>query len=118
MTTTLQSYLKCLDRLNVRMLSVCREMLEIRTRVTECLDSIQSETTVMDSVTRDNSAYPPATFDDEHQNITTVALNEPNAILPLSTTLDLSDLLRPLAHGRLSDYELGAQQQCMTRPRF
>jgi len=97
MRTTLQSYLECLDRHNDKIISVYREMLEIRTRITELLDSIQSEATVMDSGTRDSSAHLQVTFDDEHQKI---APDEPNTMLPLSTMCNLFDLPQPLAQSR------------------
>lgn len=90
---TLQSCLECLNRLNDRIISVHREMLEIRIRIAEFLDTTQSGATVMDSSTRGSSAYPQAIF------------NEPDATLPLLTTPDLSGLPQPLAHGRFSDQE-------------
>jgi hypothetical protein len=101
MKTNLQSCLECLDRHNDKMISVYREMLEIRTRITELLDNVQSEATVVESDTRDSNAHLQAVFDDKHQHTATVA---PNAILPLLPTLDLLGLPQPLAlHGRLSD---------------
>lgn len=83
--TTLQSHLECLDRLKHKMTSVCREMLEIHTRIIEL----------------------QAMCDYEHQNIARVAHDEPNAMLPLLTALNLSGLSQPLAHGRLSGQEYG-----------
>ncbi|KAG2066379.1 hypothetical protein BDR04DRAFT_1234022 [Suillus decipiens] len=79
----------------------------MRTRVMECLENIQLEATMMDSAPRGSSAHLQTMFDDENQNIATVAPDELNTILPLSTTLDLSGLSRPLAHGRLSDQKYG-----------
>jgi hypothetical protein len=61
------------------MISVYREMLEIRTRITELLDNVQSEATVVESGTRDSSAHLQAIIDDKPQNIATVA---PNDMLP------------------------------------
>lgn len=48
-------------------------MLEIRTRITELLENVQSEATVVESGTRDSSAPLQAIID---QDIATVAPNE------------------------------------------
>ncbi|KAG2066370.1 hypothetical protein BDR04DRAFT_1106801 [Suillus decipiens] len=86
MTTTLQSCLECLDRLNDKIISVYGEMVEIRTRITELLQGM---------------------LDYEHQNIATFAPDEANATLPLLSMLDPSGLSQPLAYSRLSDQEYG-----------
>ncbi|KAG1884665.1 hypothetical protein F4604DRAFT_1952307 [Suillus subluteus] len=106
MKATLQSCLECLDRHNDRLIRVYGEVLEIRTRITELLEIVQSEATVTDSGTRDSSAYLQAIFADEPQNIATVAPDEPNTISPLLTTLDIFGLPQPLTNG-LSDQERG-----------
>jgi hypothetical protein len=83
-------------------------MLEIRTRITELLDNVQSEATMMDSATRDSSAYLQAMFDDEPQNIAAPAPDEPNAMsLPL-TTFDVFGLPQPLSNSKLSEQEYGS----------
>ncbi|KAG1763384.1 hypothetical protein EDD22DRAFT_952375 [Suillus occidentalis] len=51
-------------------------MLEIRTRITELLENVQSEATVVESGTRHSSTPLQAIIDDQPQNIATVALNE------------------------------------------
>jgi hypothetical protein len=107
MKTNLQSCLECLDRHNDKIISVYREMLEIRACITKLLDSVQSEATVMDSGTRDSNVYLQAIFDNEYQNIATVAPHEPNTTLPLFTTLDFVGLPQPPAYDRLSDQEYG-----------
>ncbi|KAG2041289.1 hypothetical protein BDR03DRAFT_1007138 [Suillus americanus] len=106
MKATLQSCLECLDRHNDRLIRIYGEVLEIRTRITELLESIQSEATVMDSGTRDSSAYLQAIFDGGPQNIAMVAPDEPNTISPLLTTLDIFGLPQSLTNG-LSDQEYG-----------
>jgi hypothetical protein len=100
MKTILQSCLKCLDRHNDKIINISSEMLEIRTRFMELLDNVQAEATVIDSATGDYSAYLQETFSDEPQNIATVAPDEPNAMSPPLTTLDVFDLPQPpLANG-------------------
>ncbi|KAG2066354.1 hypothetical protein BDR04DRAFT_1121206 [Suillus decipiens] len=84
------------------MINVCKEMLEIRTCITELLDNVQSEVTVINSGRRDSSAYHQKIFDDEHQNVATIAPDELNTLL---TTL--SNLPQPLALSGLSDQEYG-----------
>jgi hypothetical protein len=87
------------------MISIYREMLEIRARITELLDDVHQEVTLVKSGTGESSAYLQAIFDDKPQNIATVA---PNAILPLWPTLNLLGLPQPPApHGRLSDQKHG-----------
>jgi hypothetical protein len=108
MKTTLKSCLECLDRHNDKIISVYREMLEIRTHITELLDNIQSEATVMDSATRDGSTYLQAIFGDEAQNIVAPAPDEPNAMSPLLTTLHIFGLPQPLSEGKLSEQEYGS----------
>ncbi|KAG1853495.1 hypothetical protein DFJ58DRAFT_728249 [Suillus subalutaceus] len=103
MITTLQSCLEWLDRHHDKIISVYRETLEIRTRITKLRDSVQSEATVMDSA---SSTYPQAIFY-EPQNIATVAPDEPNVMLPLLSMPDLFGLPQPLAYGRLPDQEYG-----------
>ncbi|KAG2128805.1 hypothetical protein BD769DRAFT_1667407 [Suillus cothurnatus] len=83
-------------------------MLEIRTHITELLDNIQSEATVMDSATRDGSTYLQAIFSDEAQNIAAPAPDEPNAMSPLLTTLHIFGLPQPLSEGKLSEQEYGS----------
>ncbi|KAG2066375.1 hypothetical protein BDR04DRAFT_1121221 [Suillus decipiens] len=102
MRTTLQLCLECLDRLNDKIMSVCEEMLEIRTCITELLSSVQPEAILMDSGTMDSSAYLQTTFHDEHQNIATIAPDELDLLL---TTL--SGLLQPPTHSGLLDQEYG-----------
>ncbi|KAG2363079.1 hypothetical protein BDR07DRAFT_1405180 [Suillus spraguei] len=65
MTTTLLSCLECLDRLNDKIMSVGKEIQEIRTCITELLSSVQSEAAVMDSGTIDGTTYLQTIFDDE-----------------------------------------------------
>jgi hypothetical protein len=107
MIATLKSYLECLDRHSDKMISVCREMSEIYARITELLDSVQSEAIVMNSGTRarDSSAHFQTIY--EYQNIATVVPDEPNAMLPLLTTPNLFGLPQQLAYGRLPVQEYG-----------
>jgi hypothetical protein len=76
-------------------------MSEIHARITELLDSVQSEAIVMNSGTRarDSSAHYQTIY--EYQNIATVVQDEPNAMLPLLTTPNLFGLPQQLAYGRL-----------------
>ncbi|KAG2041305.1 hypothetical protein BDR03DRAFT_946166 [Suillus americanus] len=53
MRSTLQSSLKCLDRRNVNMIGIYREMLEIRARITELLTNCEPEVTMEDEVVDD-----------------------------------------------------------------
>ncbi|KAG2743311.1 hypothetical protein P692DRAFT_20838967 [Suillus brevipes Sb2] len=109
MKATLQSCLECLDRHNDKIISVYREMLELRTRIMELLDSVQSEATVMDSGgTRDGNAYLQENFDNEPRNIVGVALDDPNTIFPPLPTFDPFGSPQPLVfYGGFSDQEHG-----------
>jgi hypothetical protein len=84
-------------------------MLELRTRIMELLDSVQSEATVMDSGgTRDDNAYLQEMFDNEPRNIVGVALDDPNTIFPSLPALDFFGSPQPLVfHGGFSDQEHG-----------
>jgi len=110
MKTILQSCLKCLDRHNDKIINISSEMLEIRTCFMELLDNVQAEATVIDSATGDYSAYLQETFSDEPQNIATVAPDEPNAMSPPLTVLDVLDLPQPLANDGLLDQGYGSSR--------
>ncbi|KAG2126517.1 hypothetical protein DEU56DRAFT_916034 [Suillus clintonianus] len=88
------------------MIGSYREILEVRTRITEILGWCQLEISAGDSGAWDNSIDIQSIVDDEPQTITPVALHEPNVISPL-----LSLLAEPPAfHGRLSDLEYSPSQ--------
>ncbi|KAG0701093.1 hypothetical protein DFH29DRAFT_585166 [Suillus ampliporus] len=93
---SLQSCIECLDRLHDKIDRVYKEMLELRTRITE-LASWQSGVAVVDSGTWNSSGDLQTFVDDEH-----------NAIPPLLTPPDLSRLPEPLGcYGQPSDLEYG-----------
>ncbi|KAG0701423.1 hypothetical protein DFH29DRAFT_569368 [Suillus ampliporus] len=105
MRSTLQSCLECLDKHNDRIICVYREILEIRTRITELLASCQPEVAVGDSVWNDSVDFQ-VIVDEGLQAIAPVACDELDAI-SLSLTLPELFLLPqpPVLHGQLSDQE-------------
>ncbi|KAG1719588.1 uncharacterized protein EDB91DRAFT_1288260 [Suillus paluster] len=93
MRSTLQSCLECLDGHNDRMVGLYREILEIRTRITELLARCPSEVTVGDPGAGNSTVDLQAILDDEPQTVVPDTLDEPNAIMLLSTLPDFSFLL-------------------------
>ncbi|KAG2126519.1 hypothetical protein DEU56DRAFT_959513 [Suillus clintonianus] len=96
--STLQSCLECLDRHNDRLNIVYKEIIEIRTLITELLAGVQSEVTVTESGTLDDSAYLRAIVGDDPKTIAPFALDELD---------DISPLLPLALHGQFSDQGYG-----------
>ncbi|KAG1749437.1 hypothetical protein EDB19DRAFT_1904538 [Suillus lakei] len=101
MRSTLQSCLECLDRHNNQMIGIYREILEIRTHITELLGMCQPEAAARDSGAWDNSVDLQAIIDDGPQPIASVAPNELNDFSPLHSLLAEPQAFR----GHLSDLE-------------
>ncbi|KAG1728717.1 uncharacterized protein EDB91DRAFT_1313361 [Suillus paluster] len=102
-TSTLHSCLESLVRLHDRIDCVRNEMLELQARIAE-LTSCQSGVAVGDSGVCNDSANMQIIFDDEPQ---TIALDQLNAVSPLSTLLDLFLLSQPALHGQFMEQEYG-----------
>lgn len=106
MRPSLQSRFRCLERVPDKM---DKEMLEMRTRVTELLVTSQSEITMGDQGTLDNGVDFAIIDDSEPLSILPLALDELNAVSPSLTPPDLSISAESLVfQGRLSDPEYGA----------
>lgn len=114
MKAILQSCRECLDRLDgmidcVHKETLKTEIIEVRARFTELLASCQShaQVTIGDPGGLDSSVDIFPIGNDEPQTIMPVALDNLDTI-PLSTPLDRSLLLQPLALcGQFSDNEYG-----------
>ncbi|KAG2053287.1 hypothetical protein BDR06DRAFT_1008916 [Suillus hirtellus] len=88
---------------------VYKEFLEIRTRITELLVTVQSEITIVGGEgTLGGDMDSQAIVNDEPQIIVPLAFNELNAVLPLLTPQEFSVLAEPLAfQGQFSDLKYG-----------
>lgn len=87
---------------------VYKEIVEIRTRITELLVTCQSDISMRDEGTLDSSLGFQAIINDEPQAIVPLAFNKINAVSPLMTPQELSNSEESLAfRGQLTDLECG-----------